>query len=67
MDFEVPDKIKAITEMIDEFVDRELIPMGGIPQQKFREMLPSSRKSGNMVRRWSYGRRTIPRSTAAWD
>ena len=27
MDFEVPDKIKVITGMIDEFVDKEVIPL----------------------------------------
>ena len=41
MDFAVPDKIQAITGMIDEFVDRELIPLEPeFLHRSFREMLP---------------------------
>ena len=52
MDFEVQDKIKAITEMIDEFVDRELIPMEReFLNKSFREMLPVLEEKRNMVKK----------------
>ncbi len=41
MDFEVPDKMKAITSMMDEFVEKELIPLEPeFLHKTFREMLP---------------------------
>ena len=27
MDFEIPDKMKVVIEMINEFVDKEIIPL----------------------------------------
>ncbi|MCX5851731.1 MAG: acyl-CoA dehydrogenase family protein [Deltaproteobacteria bacterium] len=51
MDFTMPEKIKAITGMIDEFVDRELIPMEREFMNKtFREMLPVLREKRKMVK-----------------
>ena len=41
MDFEITDKMKAITAMINEFVDRELIPLE--PEflvKEFRDLVP---------------------------
>ena len=52
MDFEVPDKIKAITSLIDEFVEKELIPLE--PQfltKTFREMLPVLEQKRAMVKK----------------
>ncbi len=52
MDFEIPDKIKAITEMIDEFVDKELIPMEReFLGKDFRAMLPALREKRDMVKK----------------
>lgn len=51
MDFEVPDKIKAITEMIDEFVDKELIPLEAeFLDKNFRTMLPVIEEKRRLVR-----------------
>jgi alkylation response protein AidB-like acyl-CoA dehydrogenase len=52
MDFEVPDKIKVITGMIDEFVDKEVIPLE--PEfltKTFREMLPVIEEKRAMVKK----------------
>jgi len=52
MDFEVPEKIKVITGMIDEFVDREIIPLE--PEfltKTFREMLPVIEEKRSMVKK----------------
>jgi acyl-CoA dehydrogenase len=53
MDFEVPDKMKVIIEMIDEFVDKELIPLEPefARHRDFREMLPVLEEKRNMVRK----------------
>jgi len=52
MDFEVPDKIKAITGMMDEFVDRELIPLEPeFLHKTFQEMLPVIEEKRAMVRK----------------
>ncbi len=52
MDFAVPDRIQAITGMIDEFVEKELIPMEPefLPKT-FREMLPALAKTRDMVKK----------------
>jgi len=52
MDFKVPDKIKVITGMIDEFVDKEIIPLE--PEfltKTFREMLPAIEQKRSMVKK----------------
>ena len=52
MDFEVSDKIKVITGMIDEFIDKEIIPLE--PEfltKTFREMLPVLEEKRSMVKR----------------
>jgi alkylation response protein AidB-like acyl-CoA dehydrogenase len=52
MDFEVPDKIKAITGMIDEFVDREIIPLEpDFLHRPFKELLPILEQKRDMVRK----------------
>ncbi len=51
MDFEVPEKIKVITSMIDEFVDKELIPLE--PEfltHDFRSMVPVLEEKRKMVK-----------------
>jgi len=52
MDFEVSDKIKVITGMIDEFLDKEIIPLE--PEfltKTFREMLPVIEEKRSMVKK----------------
>jgi len=52
MDFEVPEKIKVITGMIDEFIDKEIIPLE--PEfliKTFREMLPVIEEKRSMVKK----------------
>ncbi|MCU0849311.1 MAG: acyl-CoA dehydrogenase family protein [Spirochaetes bacterium] len=52
MDFEISDKMKAITGMINEFVDRELIPLE--PEfltREFRELLPVLEEKRKMVKK----------------
>jgi acyl-CoA dehydrogenase len=52
MDFEVPDKIKVITSMMDEFVEKELIPLEPeFLHKTFREMLPVIEEKRTMVRK----------------
>jgi acyl-CoA dehydrogenase len=52
MDFEVPDKIKAITGMMDEFVEKELIPLEPeFLHKTFREMLPVIEAKRSMVKK----------------
>ncbi len=68
MDFEVPEKIKAITGMIDEFVDRETHPAGaGVLEQAFPELLPVVEGEAQMVKTdGALGARITPRNMAAW-
>ena len=51
MDFSISDKMKTILEMVNEFVDRELIPLEPEFNTKgFREMLPIIREKQEKVR-----------------
>lgn len=52
MDFTVSDKMKTIIEMMDEFVDKEIIPME--PEylsRPFEDMLPAIEEKREMVRK----------------
>ncbi len=52
MDFEVPEKVKVITSMMDEFVEKELIPLEPeFLRRPFREMLPVIEEKRNLVRK----------------
>jgi alkylation response protein AidB-like acyl-CoA dehydrogenase len=52
MNFEVSDKMKTIIEMIDEFVDRELIPIESeFLNKDFRDLLPLLQEKKNMVKK----------------
>lgn len=52
MDFEIPEKIRIITQMIDEFMDREIIPLEPeFHRAPFREMLPVLAEKREMVKR----------------
>lgn len=52
MDFEIPEKIRIITQMIDEFMDREIIPLEPeLHRAPFREMLPVLTEKREMVRK----------------
>ncbi|MCD6281464.1 MAG: acyl-CoA dehydrogenase family protein [Deltaproteobacteria bacterium] len=51
MDFEVPEKIKVITSMIDEFVDKELFPLEPeFLNHDFRSMVPVLEEKRKMVK-----------------
>ena len=51
MDFEMPEKMKVITGMIDEFIDKELIPLEAeFLNKSFREMLPVLTEKRKMVK-----------------
>jgi alkylation response protein AidB-like acyl-CoA dehydrogenase len=51
MDFSISDKMKTILEMVNEFVDRELIPLEPeFNSKRFREMLPVIREKQEKVR-----------------
>lgn len=51
MDFSVSDKMQAIIGMIDEFVDKELIPLeADFQNREFVEMLPVLEKKREMVK-----------------
>ncbi len=52
MDFAISDRMKAIIEMINEFVDRELIPLEPeFLNRDFRELLPVLREKREMVKK----------------
>jgi alkylation response protein AidB-like acyl-CoA dehydrogenase len=52
MNFEISDKMKTIIEMIDEFVDKELIPIEGeFLNKDFRDLLPLLQEKKNMVKK----------------
>ncbi len=52
MDFAVSDKMQAILEMINEFVDRELIPLEPeFVNAEFNDMLPALREKQELVRK----------------
>ena len=51
MDFAVSEKMQTILGMIDEFVDRELIPLEPeFLRRPFREMLPELEEKRRMVK-----------------
>jgi len=51
MDFAVSDKMKTILEMVNEFVEKELIPLEPeMARQSFKEMLPVIREKQKKVR-----------------
>lgn len=52
MDFEVSEKMQAITGMIREFVDKELIPLEPeFVTKDFKDMLPALKEKRDMVKR----------------
>lgn len=52
MDFEISDKIKIIVDMINEFVDKELIPLEpDFLHKDFKELLPVLREKQEMVKK----------------
>ena len=52
MDFEMPEKTKIIIGMIDEFVDKELIPLEPeLLRRSFRDLLPVLEEKRAMVKR----------------
>lgn len=52
MDFAISDKMKAIIEMINEFVDKELIPMEPeFAKTEFRDMIPALKEKRDMVKK----------------
>ncbi|MBP7583283.1 MAG: acyl-CoA dehydrogenase family protein [Spirochaetes bacterium] len=62
MDFTVSDKMKAILEMIKEFVDKELIPMENeFRSKEFRELLPELKKKRDMVKRMELWGPNLPK------
>ena len=51
MDFAISDKMKTILEMVDEFVEKELIPLEPeLAGAGFREMLPKIREKQKKIR-----------------
>lgn len=52
MDFSVSEKMQTILDMVNEFVDRELIPLEReFVDRDFNDMLPVLREKQEMVRR----------------
>lgn len=67
MDFEVPDKIKAITGMMDEFVEKELIPLEPeFIHKTFREMKPVLEQKREMVRKMELWAPNHPKEYGGW-
>ena len=62
MNFETSEKMKAVLEMINEFVDKELIPMENEFRSKdFRELLPELKKKRDMVKKMELWGPNIPK------
>ncbi|HQQ49882.1 MAG TPA: acyl-CoA dehydrogenase family protein, partial [Spirochaetota bacterium] len=62
MDFEISDKMKSILELIDEFVDKELIPL----EQEFvnndvKAMMPVLEDKRNMVKKMELWAPQVPK------
>ncbi|NOY69650.1 MAG: acyl-CoA dehydrogenase [Deltaproteobacteria bacterium] len=52
MDFEISDKMQTILDMVNEFVDRELIPLEPeFTRKSFTQMLPVIREKQEMVKK----------------
>ena len=52
MDFEIPEKIRIITGMIDEFMEKEIIPLeSDFLRGPFREILPLLSEKRDMVKK----------------
>ena len=62
MNFEISDRMKAILEMINEFVDKELIPMENeFRSKEFRELLPELKKKRDMVKKMELWGPNLPK------
>ncbi len=62
MDFSVSEKMQTITQMIDEFVQKEIIPLEpAMLSRGFKALLPSLKKSAGWSSRWNCGPPTIPK------
>jgi len=67
VDFAVSDKLKTILGLIDEFVDRELIPLEPeFLNHEFHEMLPALAEKRELVKQMELWAPNFPRSKAAW-
>jgi hypothetical protein len=67
MDFAISEKMKTILEMVNEFVDRELIPMEPeMARLGFREMLPVIKEKQKKSGRWNYGHRISRKIAGDW-
>jgi len=67
MDFEISDKMKSILELIDEFVDKELIPL----EQEFvskdiKAMMPVLEEKRNMVKKMELWAPQVPKEYGGW-
>ena len=62
MNFEITEKMKAILEMINEFVDKELIPMENeFRSKEFRDLLPELKKKRDMVKKMELWGPNLPK------
>ena len=67
MDFQISDRIQTIVSMINEFVDKELIPLEPeFMTNSFESMLPVLKEKQTWSGKWSCGRQTFRWSAAAW-
>jgi len=67
MDFAISEKMKTILEMVNEFVDRELIPMEPeMARLSFKEMLPIIKEKQKKAGRWDSGHRIFPKIVGGW-
>ena len=63
MDFAISDKMKTILEMVDEFVEKELIPLEPeLAGAGFREMLPKIREKQKKVRQMELWAPNFPKN-----
>ena len=68
MDFKISEKMQATLELVDEFVDKELLPLEqDYLTLDFKDLLPTLAKKREMVKKWSYGDQTFQRNSEGWD
>ena len=67
MDFEVSDRMKTITEMINEFVDKELIPLEhDFLTEDFKQLEPVLEEKRRMVKQMELWAPNQDKNTAVW-
>ena len=67
MDFAISDKMQAILEMMNEFVDKELIPLEPeYLKRNFVDLLPELDEKRRLVKQMELWAPNTPKNSAGW-